>query len=189
MNGPAVPVLDVATGLQQLMGDYALYLNILRHFQQRYHAAAAEIGAALAAGDRAGALRLVHTVKGAAGMIGAQQVRQLAAALEAAGGAAPLAPLEQALAQLLRAIATLLAAQLPPDQLSAPAAPAADARMLVQHLARLLEDGDGAAIDVLEQSATVLAASLGVAHFEHVAAAAHQFDFETALARLRAGAG
>ncbi|MYM92207.1 phosphotransfer domain-containing protein, partial [Rugamonas sp. FT82W] len=55
-------------------------------------------------------------------------------------------------------------------------------------LARLLDDGDGAAIDVLEQSASALAAGLGVAVFEQVTAAAHQFDFETALARLRDGA-
>ncbi|RFP08031.1 MULTISPECIES: Hpt domain-containing protein [unclassified Duganella] len=185
MNAPAAAVLHVASGLQQLMGDYALYLNIVRRFQQRYHAAAAEVGAALAAGDRADAVRIVHTVKGAAGMIGAQQVQQLAAALEAASCAAPLAPLEQALAQLMQAIATLLAAEGAPDIPAAPA-PAADARMLVQHLARLLEEGDGAAIDVLEQSATVLAAALGVARFERVTSAAHQFDFETALVQLRA---
>lgn len=188
MSAPADAVLHVASGLQQLMGDYALYLNILRRFQQRYHAAAAEVDAALAAGDRAGAVRIVHTVKGAAGMIGAQQVQQLAAALEAAGCAAPLAPLEQALAQLMQAIATLLAAEPAADSPAAPA-PAPDARMLVQHLARLLEEGDGAAIDVLEQSATVLAGALGVARYAQVTSAAHQFDFETALAQLRADPG
>ena len=61
-----------------------------------------------------------------------------------------------------------------------------ETRMLVLHLARLLEEGDGAAIDVLEQSATVLAASLGVAVFQEVTEAAHQFDFEAALAVLQA---
>ncbi|MBV6325493.1 Hpt domain-containing protein [Duganella violaceipulchra] len=185
MNAPADAVLDVASGLQQLMGDYALYLNILRRFQQRYHAAAAEVGAALAAGERAGATRIVHTVKGAAGMIGARQVQQLAAVLEAAGCAAPLAPLEQALARLMEAIAALLAAA-PAAASPAPPAAAPDARLLLQRLARLLEEGDGAAIDVLEQSATLLAGALGVARFAQVTSAAHQFDFETALAQLRA---
>ncbi|WP_332855453.1 Hpt domain-containing protein [Duganella sp. S19_KUP01_CR8] len=189
MSAPADAVLHVATGLQQLMGDYALYLNIVRRFQQRYHAAAAEVGAALAAGDRADAVRIVHTVKGAAGMIGAQQVQQLAAALEAASCAGPLAPLEQALAQLMRAIDTLLAAAPAADARPATDTPAPDARMLVQHLARLLEEGDGAAIDVLEQSATVLAGALGVARFAQVTSAAHQFDFETALVQLRAAPG
>jgi two-component system sensor histidine kinase/response regulator len=58
--------------------------------------------------------------------------------------------------------------------------------MLLLHLARLLDEGDGAAIDVLEQSATVLAASLGVEVFQEVTEAAHQFDFEAALATLQA---
>ena len=44
--------------------------------------------------------------------------------------------------------------------------------------------GDGAAIDVLEQSASPLAARLGVERYQRVAAAAHQFDFEAALAAL-----
>ncbi len=188
MNAPADAVLDVAGGLRQLMGDYALYLNILRRFQQRYHAAAAEVEAALAAGERAAAVRIVHTVKGAAGMVGARQVQQLAAALEAAGCAAPLAPLERALARLMEAIAALLAAAPAAASPAAPG-PAPDARLLLQRLARLLEEGDGAAIDVLEQSATVLAGALGVARYAQVAGAAHQFDFETALARLRADPG
>ena len=61
--------------------------------------------------------------------------------------------------------------------------------MLVQHLARLLEEGDGAAIDVLERSASVLAAGLGMEVFQEVTEAAHQFDFEGALAVLEGAKG
>ncbi|MYM98077.1 Hpt domain-containing protein, partial [Duganella vulcania] len=67
MNPADDEVLHVAAGLHRLMGDYTLYLNILRSFRQRYRHAAAEAGAALASGDRDGALRIVHTLKGAAG--------------------------------------------------------------------------------------------------------------------------
>ena len=190
-------ILQVETGLQQLMGDRALYLQILHRFRQRYHDAADRVREALAAGDAAEALRIAHTLKGAAGMIGAQQVYVLAAALESAcavptppddGHAVPLVRLEQALRSLLMMVDNVLeSADLPP----APAAVAEphppSTRMLVQHLARLLEEGDGAAIDVLEQSATVLAAGLGVAVFQEVTAAAHQFDFEAALAALQGG--
>jgi len=188
MNPADDEVLHVAAGLHRLMGDYTLYLNIVRSFRQRYRGAAAEAGAALAAGDRDGALAIVHTLKGAAGMIGAQQVVRLAAALEASGGDAPLAPLAQAMERLLEETGALLAAEAPREVPPAPARPVPGARALVRQLARLLDDGDGAAIDVLEQSATALAAGLGVAVFEQVTAAAHQFDFETALARLRDGA-
>ncbi|OEZ99962.1 Hpt domain-containing protein [Duganella sp. HH101] len=184
MNGADAEVLDQAGGLQQLMGDQVLYVQILRRFRQRYAGAAAETRAALAGGDSDGALRIVHTLKGAAGMLGAQQLQQVAAQLEAASCALPLAPLEQALQRLLCAIDQLLSQA---DGAAAAPAPAAAQPMLVQHLARLLEDGDGAAIDVLEQSAAALTASLGAEVFEEVTAAAQQFDFDAALARLRRG--
>ena len=66
----------------------------------------------------------------------------------------------------------------------AAAGPPPEIGPLVKHLARLLEEGDGAAIDVLEQSASVLAAGLGEEAFQEVTEAAHQFDFEAALAIL-----
>ncbi len=197
---PASPVradghiLQVETGLQQLMGDRALYLQILRRFRQRYQDSVNQARNELAAGDAAGAQRIIHTLKGAAGMVGAQQVYLLAVGLEAAcaGPAAlclgPLAQLEHALRCLMTAIDAELSAndQDPPPESSAPGRHPPETRMLVQHLARLLEEGDGAAIDVLEHSATVLAASLGVAVFQEVTEAAHQFDFEAALAVLQA---
>ena len=192
MSMAADEVLHTASGLQQLMGDRALYLQILGRFSQRYRAAAGQAQASLAAGDRPAAIRIVHTLKGAAGMIGARQVYRLASEQEAAACALPLAPLAQAMEALMAQIDLQLDIQLEAgggNGTAAPAAaPPADARLLLQQLARLLEEGDGAAIDVLEQSATVLAASLGVELFEQVTAAAHQFDFDTALARLREGA-
>jgi two-component system sensor histidine kinase/response regulator len=191
-------ILQVETGLQQLMGDRALYLQILGRFRQRYPDSAFQARQALAAGETGHAQRIVHTLKGAAGMIGAQQVYLLASQLEgvcagpASAWSAPLAQLEQALRSLLTVVDGLL----DDDQAPLPAPPAhapqhagaqpPETRMLLLHLARLLEEGDGAAIDVLEQSASVLAGSLGVEVFQEVTEAAHQFDFEAALATLQA---
>ena len=197
---PAPPVhaeghiLQVEIGLQQLMGDRALYLQILRRFRQRYQDSANQARNELTAGDASGAHRIIHTLKGAAGMIGARQVYLLAANLEPAclGPAAlcmgPLAQLEHALRCLMGTIDAELDAadEQPPAESAAAGQHPPETRMLVQHLARLLEEGDGAAIDVLEHSATVLAASLGVAVFQEVTEAAHQFDFEAALTVLQA---
>ncbi|MTV41425.1 phosphotransfer domain-containing protein [Duganella radicis] len=191
-------ILQVETGLQQLMGDRGLYLQILRRFRQRYPDSGCDARKALDDGEPGHGQRIVHTLKGAAGMIGAQQVYVLAAQLEPlcagppASWSALLAQLEQALRGLIAVIDEILDGD--PRQLLATQAPAATAsaaqlpetRMLLLHLSRLLDEGDGAAIDVLEQSATVLAASLGVEVFQEVTEAAHQFDFETALATLRA---
>jgi two-component system sensor histidine kinase/response regulator len=188
-------ILQIETGLQQLMGDRALYLQILGRFRQRYPDSAAEARKALAAGEVGHAQRIVHTLKGAAGMIGAQQAYLLAAELEAACAgpasaySAPLAQLEQSMRSLIGAIDAVLSddqQQALTAAAPAQAAPVPETGMLLQHLARLLEEGDGAAIDVLEQSATVLAARLGVAVFQEMTEAAHQFDFEAALATLQA---
>lgn len=200
-TSPPVPVeghvLQVETGLQQLMGDRELYLQILRRFRQRYPDSGCEARNALANGEPGHAQRIIHTLKGAAGMIGAQQVYLLAAQLEPlCAGPAPawsalLAQLELALRALIAAIDDLLDGD-PQQRLALPAAGDSasthlpETRMLLLHLARLLDEGDGAAIDVLEQSATVLAASLGVEVFQEVTEAAHQFDFEAALATLQA---
>jgi len=198
-TSPPVPVeghvLQVETGLQQLMGDRELYLQILRRFRQRYPDSGCEARNALANGEPGHAQRIIHTLKGAAGMIGAQQVYLLAAQLEPlCAGPAPawsalLAQLELALRALIAAIDDLLDGD-PQQRLALPAesgsAHVPETRMLLLHLARLLDEGDGAAIDVLEQSATVLAASLGVEVFQEVTEAAHQFDFEAALATLQA---
>jgi HPt (histidine-containing phosphotransfer) domain-containing protein len=193
MTPAGVHILQVETGLQQLMGDRELYLQILRRFRQRYPDSGCEARKALAEGEPGHAQRIVHTLKGAAGMIGAQQVYQLASQLEplCAGPdhlwSAPLAQLELALRSLVTVIDGVLDGD-PQQMLAANAqAPAVmpETRMLLLHLARLLDEGDGAAIDVLEQSATVLAASLGVEIFQEVTEAAHQFDFEAALAALQ----
>ena len=184
-------ILVVEDGLERLMGDRALYLQLLCRFRQDYQSAPARIRQALASHQQEAAGRLSHTLKGAAGMIGAQEVQARALGLETGCGRPDspvcmeaLAALDQAMAALLAAIETVLNAgkTSPPP---AAATPQPSAQLLLPHLARLLDEGDGAAIDVLEQSASVLAASLGVAVFQEVAAAAHQFDFEAALEALR----
>lgn len=186
-------ILQIETGLQQLMGDRDLYLQILRRFRQRYPDSGCQARKAFDDNEPGHAQRIVHTLKGAAGMIGAQQVYLLASQLEplcagpAQAWSGPLAQLEQALRSLIVAIDDVLDGD-PQNMLensiaAAPTVP--ETRMLLLHLARLLDEGDGAAIDVLEQSATVLAQSLGVEVFQEVTEAAHQFDFETALAALQ----
>ena len=186
-------ILDVESGLGRIMGDRPLYLKILRRFLHDHGATPCQIHAQFAAGDYAGARLRTHTLKGAAGMIGAVQVHGLASALEMALRAqAPdlaqqVQQLELAQDQLLGAISSQLgtleesqtaAQDVAPD----PAAPAI--QLLLARLASHLREGDGAAIDILENSASLLAASLGVHVYQEVAAAAHEFDFESALEAL-----
>jgi len=202
-------ILDTDEGLERLMGDHGLYGQVLLRFRKDYGQAVAQMRQLLADGAQEAAQRKVHSMKGAAGMIGAQELHRLAgvaeaelaapgAATGAAAGAASssaahaaLDVLQTALDSLLRAIAAHVdgndagagGAAAPASPLAQPARPV-DAQALIARLTRLLDEGDGEAIDVLEQSATMLAASLGVAVFQEVAAAAHEFDYQAALAAL-----
>lgn len=188
-------LLHVEDGLERLMGDHVLYRQLLRRFRQDYQDAVAQMRHALCRGDTAAARRKAHTLKGAAGMIGAPALHQLARQTEAAFDnpglemQADLELLEDALEVLLRALDCYLhdttdgpgTVSAPPSEAAAP-----EVRALLLRLAQLLDDGDGAAIDVLEQSATLLAAGLGVAVYQEVAGAAHEYDFEGALEALQA---
>lgn len=179
--------LDLDDGLQRLMGDRPLLQSLLRRFRKDYHDAAREAGALLAAGAADDARRKVHTLKGAAGMVGAREVHDLARQIEQRLDAPALQRLEEAMQRLLQTLDGVL----PPQEEADPApstplafTPAAR-RLLLEQLAALLDEGNGAAIDLLEQSAAPLIAALGIAAYQDITEAAHEFDFELALATLR----
>ena len=101
------PAVNHADGVARLMGDGALFTRVLARFRKEYRHAGDGIRGALAAGDIQLALRLAHTLKGAAGMIEAVPLRNAAQALEQAlrhvdADPAPcLARLERALDRVL----------------------------------------------------------------------------------------
>ena len=186
-------ILDIGDGLDHIMGDRALYFKLLRRFRHDNQGVLALIRAAIDTGRYAVAQLKTHTLKGAAGMIGAHTVYDRAVVLEAALRAQALTveqPLQQlgiALDMVLHTIASILP-ELSDDNAGLPegAPVAADAAMLelLERLAGHLREGDGAAIDLLENSATALAACLGVATYQAVAVAAREFDFGAALEAL-----
>ncbi len=172
------------------MGERPLYLQILRRFLQDHRDSCTRISALLVQQRDSQAQLAAHSLKGSAGLIGAQLVHDHAVLVEnAIAAGADSAPLLPQLAALLEeacnSIDTLLCEHgdhVAPSE--APAIDAAQLRALIEELVELLRDGDGAAIDLVEKSAPVLAAALGVPTYQMVAAATHAFDFETALDAL-----
>lgn len=189
-------VLDVEDGLDRIMGDRGLYLKLLRRFKHDHQGALKQLQDAVAADRYAAAQLKAHTIKGGAGMIGAHALHALASRMEAALRArAPSADLPwqeftPGLNRVLNTINSILPAThaTPPAEGEADGAPVpADAATLalLTRLAHYLREGDGAAIDLLEDAATPLARCLGVRLYQQVAAAAHEFDFDGALAALQ----
>jgi HPt (histidine-containing phosphotransfer) domain-containing protein len=187
-DAPIRRCLDTEDGLGRLMGKRALYRQILQRFLLDYSGSVPRMTLMLQAGDRTQAQREAHLLKGSAGLIGAQQVHDLSVLLENALAAgtdiSTLLPfLDDAIKRLVVAIERVLP-ELPAEEMNAQASGPENLHELLHKLAFLLNEGDGAAIDLVEQHAGVLAAALGVTAYEAVAAAAHAFDFETALDAL-----
>lgn len=187
---PSIPAIDHANGVARLMGDAALFARVLARFRKEYRNASATIRDAINAGDVQLAQRLAHTIKGAAGMIEALPLHAQAQALEQAlrqGGdpARPLARLERALEHLMRELETLDDAPIQAATVG-DAAHGAEGGKAAARLRVLLEDGNGDAIDLIQEAAASLTRELGEERYRQVAAAIEVFDFEGALARLSA---
>ena len=187
-------ILDVADGVDRIMGNQALYVRMLIRFRQDYMHAAGPVQAALAAGDTALAQRLAHTLKGAAGLIGARQLHQTSSELEAAIRnetglqQSALVQLGLAFAATLDRIDAVLDDRPAPGADSTPRPLMKDPALLAR-LVELLTSGDGAAVDLLEESGASLKVVLGEARLAQVAAAVNAFDFEGALRALKQTGG
>lgn len=185
------PAVNHADGVARLMGDAALFARVLARFRKEYRDAAGAIHGALAGGDATLALRLVHTLKGAAGMIEAQALRRAAQALEqqlhsAGDPYAGLARLEGALDRVMRELDAAALASPPPPRapatLSAPSAAHRDARA---RLWALLDEGNGDAVDLVREAEATLRLEMGDAVYDQVAEAIESFDFDAALALMK----
>ncbi|WP_139332605.1 response regulator [Aquipseudomonas alcaligenes] len=82
---PLVPViegLELESALQRLAGDSALLRRLLERFCDSEQGSIARVRQALLAGERGEAERLVHSLKGLAGNVGARELAQRAGDLE-----------------------------------------------------------------------------------------------------------
>jgi len=190
------PLVDVEAGVERLMGNRAVYLRALARFRHDYRSAGAAIGTALQTGNPLLAQRLVHTLKGAAGMIEARSLHAAALALETAlrtaGAQGDASTIDAAQAELLfvRLDAELAHVLRELDGMVGLAEAQVAAPRLVRpsdllgRLRALLDIGDGEAVDLVEQSQAELVEQLGERDYGRLSAAIADFDFERALALL-----
>ena len=163
---------------------------MLRKFHAGQKSAPTAILTALAGQDWATAERLAHTLKGVCGNIGATALQQLAVLLESAiRERRPRAEIDARLADLSGPLATLIAQltqQLPREQGQTSATvDQHKLKSVCEELAALLADDDAQACDVLDVNAEMLQAAFPN-HYRKIEDGIRSFDFELALAALRA---
>ena len=179
--------LDMATGLRRVRGKADRYLSLLRSFASAYGDADLVLDRAFQADDRATAERLVHTVRGLAGQIGAGALQQFAQALEQGMrdrvDATEEAAMRETFSTGLRAQVAAIesALQTPsPTSLSATMADKALAARVLQQLRQLLASDDAKAERLLLKHDALISAIMPDHHRE-LRLAVREFDFERAL--------
>lgn len=182
--------IDVNDGIERVMGNRALYARMLRRFRNDYGEGALPIRTAIANHDAALAHRLVHSLKGAAGMIGARRLLARATKLEesmrtgAGGQRETLASLTTEFDKVLQLLDVLLDGSPPPGMPVQAARTLLSDWALYERLLDLLSRKDGAALELLVQSQASLRVILGELTLQRVAAAAAQLRYGEALAAL-----
>ena len=188
---PNLVGIDVQTGLSRLGGNQKLYCKLLVRFYKNHMHAIKKIQYALNHGDLKQAEIIVHTIKGAAGNVGAQDVYIDASALEAELRINRLddvelliEQLEQALEQTFTSISLM---KINIEDIQSPHPGGADMSQLKQilkYLEKLLKDNN---MDVVECIEEIVQETKNTVLSEKIAEMkdyVEQYDFEGALGIL-----
>ncbi len=183
-----LPGVEVADGLARTMGNQTLYRKLLQKFAEGQRSFVQQFSALLTEGDRAGAERATHTLKGSSGTLGARTLQAAAASLEAAtvkgGKPEVLMPLLQAvqaaLSQVIEGIDAMSAAQ---SDMNASQQPKNLEKIQAKlaKLKSLIEDSD---IDACELADELAGEASGTAYAEPIDRVVHDlmsYDFDEAL--------
>jgi polar amino acid transport system substrate-binding protein len=181
-----IPGIDVRSGLKRTGGHHERYEALLRKFAEQQFGATETMRAALSAGDAATAERTAHSLKGAAGTLGAASLADAAANAETAiktgqGVDAALKALSRSLDPVLAAIVKAL-----PEESSGNGAggsagdPAAVKEPLIK-LKTLLENDDGEAADYIVDVKSRFKGVLTPAEIKMLSERIGNFDFDAAL--------
>src|SRR5665648_143217 len=183
--------IDVQTGLSRLGGNQNLYCELLVKFHKNHKHAIKEIRYALDHDDFKTAERLVHTIKGAAGNIGAQDVSIDSGALEAelktsrpANVELLLGKFEQALEQIFASIA-LMAKNYEDTQSShLSGEDTSQLKPILDKLEKLLLDNNMDAVEYAEKIVRLAKSTPFSEKVTEMKGYAEQYDFEGALGIL-----
>ncbi|CAM2005304.1 response regulator [Acanthopleuribacter pedis] len=187
---PDLPGIDQHVGLEIAGGRVKLFRKLLQRFLEQHQQFETEALGALAADDRRQLMRLAHTLKGAAGHIGATALAKVAGRLEAGssekGEHAPLPGLTEAVVQQLDPVIAGLRSWVANTFEPEPGPAVARSRVdrLLEQLRGFLEDDDTEATRVIEALAEIPNSGLDRAMLEQLTKTVNAYDFESALVHL-----
>jgi len=180
--------LDVVDGLRRVAGNVKLYRSLLGQFVEQQADAVSRISVSVEQQDFALAERLMHTLKGVSGNLGAKTTNELAAELEISlrnrdvrSLDAGLPRLSIELARTMEAIRNSLAADSIDPRPLLVAFDRTETIARLKHLKQLLADDDGAALEQLLDARERFQGTLSDAELNTLERAVRNFDFTAAL--------
>ena len=184
-----IPGVDMNLGLKRIGGNRNRYEALLRKFADQQEGTAEIMQVALSRGDAATAERAAHSLKGAAGTLGAVALAEVAAGAETAvktghGVEDALATLTGTLDPVIAAIRAALPEIGSGNGASAKSGEPSKILEPLERLKKLLENDDGEAADFLVDAKLSLAGVLTPAEIKTLSERVGNFDFEAALACL-----
>ncbi|MFA6921002.1 MAG: response regulator [Gallionella sp.] len=186
---PELPGVNVAEGVRRMGGSLAAYYSVLEKFRGNQDRAATALIESLAAGDRETAERLAHTLKGVAGTLGAETIRQQASELETMiRGGEDAAKIERLLSflgeglnALFAAIDRVLESHRMTHQGAQPEPDAAEISSLLELLAGQLQLFDTQSHDTMEKITQRVKNTPGWQSFVKLDRYINAYDYENAL--------
>jgi two-component system sensor histidine kinase/response regulator len=177
--------IDTKTALKRTGGNPKRYESLLERFADSESQVVSEIRRALAANDTSTARRLAHSLKGAAGNLGAESLSELAAKAEGAlGQNQGVNTALEALSGSLDAVVAAIRAALPGEPVPSSSDASVDSTTMAESLARLkqlLESDDGEAADFLLDARPVLLKFLTREEIATLQGQVGNFDYAHAL--------
>jgi two-component system sensor histidine kinase/response regulator len=182
-----IPGIDTATALKRTGGNRKRYESLLSRFAKSQAGAARDIRDSLAVNDSPTAERIAHSLKGAAGNLGATSLAEAAARAEAAidskqSVSTAVDEMSFSLDATIRAIRAVLPAETP-DAATSNADPSSVIQPFMQ-LKKLLETDDGAASDFILNAQSNLSKVLTAVEMEALASQVGNFAYAEALQTL-----
>jgi two-component system sensor histidine kinase/response regulator len=180
-----IPGIDTQAALKRTGGNRQRYESLLRRFAESQAGAAQEIRTSLSANDAETAQRTAHSLKGAAGNLGASALATAAGSAEIAiKTQAAIEPamreLERSLAATMNALDAAFPATTSKSLLSAEGDPAAVVQPL-SRLKQLLKSDDSEAAEFIVEARAPLAVALTGTEMDNLTRLVADFDYEAAL--------
>jgi two-component system sensor histidine kinase/response regulator len=180
--------LDVELGLQRVLGNRKLYLNILRKYIGSQDTTVEEIRTALSAGDYSTAERIAHTIKGMSGNVGAIILQNIAGELENMIRNGDIHNIDvklSAFSEMFNDMITKIKKGLPAEVAHiAKTVDTSKAPEVIKQLQQLLADDSSKSGALIEDNSDLLSFILGAKFFSKIDRAVKQFDLDDALTFL-----